>query len=422
MTRFDVLFRGVLPAWGMARRGRNRAASGLALLVSLGGSLWAPELGAKKPRGTLLVLGLEAEGFAAADVEALDAAIRAEAGDVSGLQLLPRPALDTAALALSAGCESRGGACLAAIGRSLGVSAVLEPSMAGDASAATLSLLLVRVANGREQSLTRTLVDVAGESAAEVRVYVANLFGKKRELPPGALVLVPARGGPSLSEAVLRLDDRAIKADELRRIPAGAHRLEVEKPGHQSFVWQGQVHPGRETKVQVALTPEVVAATPPPTRPEVAPPPSLPPPAPRAARRPPEAQVAQAADEGGGVRVFTLITSAAAVAAGVVGTIYGVQKLSLDSEIRQAQDVRNEACRNGDVGSCNRSVCDDTLSADCQSADTKATVATVAFVMAGVFAVGAITAFFLEAPDEPAFAGSLVPREGGADAVLRLRF
>lgn len=410
----------------MARHLQLPAVGLLFLAVAAGGVLRTPEAQAKKPRGTLLVLGLEAEGFAAADVEALDAAIRAEAGDVSGMQVLPRPALDTSALALSAGCAARGAACLAAIGRTLGVGAVLESSMSGDASAATLSLVLVRVATGQEETITRTLVDVAGESAAEVRVYVANVFGKKRELPPGSLVLVPARGSPDVAGAELRLDDRAVRAAELLRVAAGRHRLEVRRPGHESFVWQGQVHPGRETKVQVALVPEAVAVVPPPPPPKTRPaePSAKPEPLPRPKLKPraAETKVESAADSGGGVRVFTLIASGAAVAAGVVGTIFGVQKLSLDSEIRQAQDVRNEACRNGDVGSCERSVCDDTLSEDCRSADTKATVATVAFVMAGVFAVGAVTAFFLEAPDEPAFAGALVPREGGADAVLRLRF
>lgn len=375
----------------------------------------------RKAKGTLLVLGLEAEGFAPADIEALDAAIRAEAGDVSGLQLLPRPALDTSAMALSAGCEARGAACLRGIGRMLGVGAVMEATLTGDSSAATLSLMLVRVATGKEETITRTLVDVAGESAAEVRVYVAQVFGKKRELPPGSLALVPARGSAELSGAELRLDDRAVRAAALRKVPAGAHRLEVLKPGHQSFVWQGQVHPGRETKVQVALepVPAQVAERPPVPEPAKPPPPE---PLPRAQPKPPETQVASEADSGGGPRVFTLISSGAAVAAGVVGTIFGIQKLSLDSEIRQAQDVRNEACRGGDVGSCNRSVCDDTLAEDCQSADTKATVATVAWVMAGVFAVGAVAAFFVETPDEPAFAGAVVPREGGADALLRLRF
>ena len=114
--------------------------------------------------------------------------------------------------------------------------------------------------------------------------------------------------------------------------------------------------------------------------------------------------------------------SGSAIAAGVVGTIFGVQKLSLDSEISQAQDVRNEACRAGDVASCNRSVCDDTLAEDCGSADTKATVATVAWVMAGAFFVGAIAAFFVETPDEPAFEGAVIPRAGGGDVALRLRF
>jgi hypothetical protein len=393
----------------------------LALFAIVGTHLSVAE--ARRPRGTLLVLGLEAEGFAAADVEALDAAIRAEAGEVSSLQLLPRPALDTASMALSAGCEGRGTACLVAIGKTLSVTMVLEATLTGDSSAATLTLKLVRVSNGRDQSLTRTLTDVAGESAAEVRVYVANLFGKKRELPPGSIALVVARGGAELSDTRIRLDDKAATEKDLKRVSPGSHRLELTKVGHQAFLWQGQVHAGRETKVQVLLEPLVAQ--------KLTPPPKLPDPAvdltpkPKDAPPPDEAQpkvAAKVETDSGGPRIFTWILSGGAVAAGVVGAVFGVQKLSLDSEISQAQDVRNEACRAGDVASCNRSVCDDTLAEDCGSADTKATVATVAWVMAGAFAVGAVAAFFVETPDEPAFEGAVIPRVGGGDVALRVRF
>lgn len=409
----------------------TRLGWGLGATFALIGSLgFAPgQAEARRPKGTLLVLGLEAEGFPAADIEALDAAVRAEAGEVSNQQVLPRPAIDTAALALSAGCDGRGPKCLVAIGKSLGVTSVLEVTLTGDTSAATLNMTLVRVANGRDESLTRTLVDVAGESAAEVRVYVANLFGKRRELPPGTISLTQGRGGAELTGIDLRLDDKKATAKDLRRVQAGAHRLEVMKPGHKPFLWQGQVHAGRETKVSVVLESEAVAEvvpppvtalpTPTPAPSDGAASPSPTPPRPAAEA---EARVDAEEESAGGVRVFTWILSGGAVAAGVVGTIFGVQKLSLDSEIRQAQDVRNEACIGGDLASCNRSVCDDTLADDCSSADTKATVATVSWVMAGAFFVGAVAAFFVESPDEPAFQGAVVPRDGGAEAAVRFRF
>jgi hypothetical protein len=184
------------------------------------------------------------------------------------------------------------------------------------------------------------------------------------------------------------------------------------------------VHAGRETKIQVVLEAEVVAVAPPPPPPPPIEDPVVlkPPPSKKAPEPVTQTRVSSDEDSEGGARVFTWILSGGAMAAGVVGTIFGVQKLSLASEIRQAQDARNEACVGGDAASCNRSVCDDTLSADCDSADTKATVATVAWVMAGAFFVGAIAAFFVESPDEPAFEGAVVPRADGADAAIRFRF
>lgn len=351
---------------------------------------------------------LEAPGLQESTVELLDAEIRDEVALVSKLNLLPRPALELSGMKLASGCGGSDVECLRQIGKTLGASKVLWAVVEGGVHEATLSLILVDTSKSKERTLSRGLSDISGGSGPEIRLHVAAVFGVKKRLPGGSLVL-RSPAGVSLEGAALMLDDAPIDRAGLDNVTPGSHRLSVRSEGYETFVWTGNVRSGVATEVPVDLAPlelpqgEPVAGT--------------------DESGPSGLSVTTEAPEESPL-VMTWILAGTAVGAAVVGTIFGLRKLSLANEIETAQNEVNEACDSGaDPAKCGYSVCDHERAGDCESADSAATIATVSWVAAGVVGAAAIGAYLIEAdPAEPGWDAAIGVTGDGGFASVRMRF
>ncbi len=400
-------------------RGRSpwAAASVVGLLALTAAT---PALAAKP---AVLVLELETQGLPDGVGEALDAAMRAEVAEILGSErsLLPKPALDFDGMKLAAGCTDEGVGCLVVIGRTLGAAQVLQAVLAGSTERARASFTLVEVETEEVRRSAAELTSVDAASAAELRVHVAAAFGVRREPPTGAIVLSAT---VDLGGAELLLDDKKIPPSLLSRVPPGEHRLELRKSGYETFIWVGAVRPGRPTQVAVNLTLSPVATRGMPPIPgapvDVAPPPD---PAPGRAPAPPASG-----------RLWTWVLGGAAVVAAGVGTAFGLRVMALESDLTEASARLSAACNDDPTCVQTRSgeqttVCAfEEASRDCDAASSAATISTLAWVAAGGLAVGAVTAWFLEAPpDEPPAArvevtAGVAPLPGGGAASVQLRF
>lgn len=350
-----------------------------------------------------LALRLEAPGFAEATKKALDQAMREELVDALPVKtrILPPPAVDYESLKTVAGCPDDGPACLASIGRTANARELLRVVVAGTPSEAQVSIVLVEVATGRARTIVGELLEVGVESGPELRGLVAQVFGAKREPPPGRLAPYVASSVGRLDGAELLLDDKRIEAAELERIPSGKHRLEVRQKGFEPFIWVGTVRANRETRVGVNLVPsrpEVAAATPPigraPETPASTPSTSAAPAiepsplfaAPSPAPTPPTGVRAESAR--GPSFIGPIVVGGAAVGVLVFGIVQGARMRSLQGDLEAAcSDVGNQA-------DCLPNACDapsGRFAPECSDARSAETLANVGLIGGGVLAAGALT-------------------------------
>lgn len=374
------------------------------------------------PRGSLLALGLEASGLSADLVASLDAAMRAEADDVTGrrVKLLPKPAIDFEGMRLAAGCADDGPECLTTIARTMGATQVLRVRLVGDPLRARVELTVLEVSSGKAQTTTGELTEIDADSGLELRILVAQAFGVKKDAPPGSIALSLTGSGP-LDGAELMLDDRRVEASALKRVSAGSHRLEVRQQGFETFLWRGAVRPGRETRVEVAFQPKA----PPPVAltgagaatPEVGSGSEV---------EPPPTTVDASAERAGPNLVLPVILGGVAAAAILFGSIeFGLMK-SAESSLAEACRLPENAARCAPTPGAGETVCDSANPLDhCADGERAATLATISFVSAGVLAAGAATFLYLELTADrstPTYGGSVVPTADGASFSAYLRF
>ncbi|MCC7386668.1 MAG: hypothetical protein IT384_32825 [Deltaproteobacteria bacterium] len=375
------------------------------------------------PKGSLLALGLEASGLPASLVASLDAAMRAEADEVTGrrVKLLPKPAIDFEGMRLAAGCADDGPECLTTIARTMGATQLLRARLVGDPTRARVELTVLEVGSGKAQTTTGELTEIDADSALELRILVAQAFGVKKDAPPGSIALSLAGGSATLAGAELMLDDRGVEASALKRVSAGAHRLEVRQEGFETFLWRGAVRPGRETRVEVAFQPKAPlgvaltgagAATP-----EIGSGSEL---------EAPPTTVDASAERAGPNLVLPVILGGVAAAAILFGSIeFGLMK-SAESSLAEDCRLPENAARCAPTPGAGETVCDGANPLDqCADGERAATLATISFVSAGVLAAGAATFLYLElAADRstPTYGGSVVPTANGASLSAYLHF
>lgn len=399
-------------------------------------ALTTPPTLAAKP--AILVLELEGAGLPNAVASTLDAAIRDEVRSVVGgrTNVLPKPALDFAGMKLAAGCVEDGVGCLVVIGRTLGAARILQTKISGRSNAGRLDLTLIEVGRGRATKRSFDLTDIAADSAVELRLYVAAVFGVKKKPPPGEIGLFVASEIGKLDGAEVLLDDKKVPRSLLASVAVGQHRVEVRQQGFETFIWVGTVRPGRRTKVGVTFIPTKseppvatppLVTTPPITTPPIArlePRPTPAPPPPVDATPPDTTPAPTPVQPKKGGRVVTWLLGGAALVAGGVGGFYGVKVLGDRKTLDDMQAELTDACL--DDPSCGRKdVCDfDGKPQACIDGGRHAAISTVAWISAGALAAGSVVAFFVEGSsgDDVEVSGAIVPTGEGAAASMLVRF
>jgi hypothetical protein len=392
---------------------------------------WACALAVGLASGTaraeqgVLVLSLEHEGLPAAIVKVLDAAVRDEVkASLPQYALLPPPALDLNEMQLAAGCVDASPTCLSSIGRTLGAARVVRVTTQGTAQRLKVKVLVVRTQSRKATSYDGELVGVDAESGPELRWHVAKGLGRDPGPLSGGIELYTASKVGALEGAEVFLDDTRVTPAALAALAPGKHRVAVHQQGFETFIWLGQVRPGRATRVGVVFEPKrVAAATPPPPAPPpaAAPPPpptvtrpppvaSAPPPGPppAAAPPPPPATPPPGVVTPGPARgprlLFTWVFAAGAVVAGSAGTIFAVQTQQAEREVNDAPLA------------CYDETAVDWDHPTCQRGRSRELMQFVAWGATGAFAAAAVAAFFLE--DGPELFSQT--RDGGEGATVRV--
>jgi len=380
----------------------------------------------------LLVLSLDAPGFPERTIKKLDAAIRKEvrASTKRRYSLLPKPKLPFLQMKLAVGCVDDGAECLSKIASTLGAARVFQTALRGNPREARLVLTLVDRRPGDADRRSADLTEITPDSAEEIRVHVAAMFGVKRRAPPGKLALYVASDIGKLDGAEIMLDDKQIPRASLNKLPAGQHRLEIRQQGFETFVWLGRVRPGRSTRVAVKFVPTRPADAPvaDPTPPVVArmPEPKRAAPAADPAPESSPAIVTTPAKREKSGRVISWIFGGATVAAAAVGLVHSVFVLEGQSEMEEKLGILEAECSG--IESCRTSPREDKLCLTppggglCYKGRRDAAVATASWIGAGVLAAGTVLAFFLEPSGEPTVTGGVAPTDGGAAAALHVRF
>jgi len=393
-------------------------------------TLLAPSAATAAPRG-VLVLPLEHQSLPTGTAEALNKAIRDEVkASLPRYKLLPPPALDLMEMQLAAGCVDASPTCLASIGRTLGAARVVRVVTRGTAERLQVKVLVVRTRNPKAFTYDAELTGVDEESVAEFRWHVAKGLGRDPGVLSGGMELYTASKVGALAGAELFLDDSKVEPAALANLTPGKHRLEVRQQGFETFIWLGQVRPGRSTRVGVVFEPKRVASSPPPP---VAPPPPAPPPEvtppiktapppvvkapPPPVLPPPPPPVAPKEEP---KLVFTWVFAAGTVLAASSGTIFGVRTLQADKEV----DDIPLSCYSEDDVDWNHPVC--------KKGRSSMLIQWVSWGATAALGGATIAAFFLEGgpeyfskadgEDEPTVRWGVAPGPDGVSASLQVDF
>lgn len=344
---------------------------------------------------SILLVEMQGEGIKDEMLNLYDEMLRLEVKEVSGLNVLPKPALDFEGMKLAAGCAG-GPECLRVIGRMTGAGAVLQSTLSGTNDRAKIEFVLVDVRSGKEKTLLRELVDLDGDDHSEFRNYVAELFGVKRTPDPGQIQLTLKSSLVSLESAEIFLDDQKVSLSRLAGVEPGNHRLEVRMEGYETFIWIGAVREARTTEVTVELKPAAAAT---PSIGTVTPPgdkttsPSLGPDSTTTVETKEDLE-----KRGPESLLFTWILGGSSVVAGVTSAIFFFHKTSIENDLQERQ-LRGELGQPAIDPSTNEpTYCyqGSPIAEECLAGKT-ANVRNVGFgIAAGVLAVGAFTAFMVE--------------------------
>jgi hypothetical protein len=423
----------------VARRSiRGAAVAGVLLLTGLS----VPRLGRAAPQATILVL-LEGKLFSPLLLSELDSGMRAEVAEALGAELrqLPKPALDFDQIKVAAGCADDGPECIAMIGKTLGAGKVFQGALGGTVEHARIGFIYLDVSTGRSRVLMKELDDLSSDSVPEFRALVSEALGKKRSLPAGSLQLLVTGKIGGLEGAELLLDDHRIEAGEMSSIAPGRHKVEVRQKGFEPFVWNGPVRPGKPTRVPIEFEPTPLALAPSPVALATggSPPPKLgadPTPPIETAAASPAAATVEASPEPAPSRTpwFTLSFGGAALAAGVVGLVEGLEVQSSEHRLHDycADPATSANCAGpNDPPSAREKVCD-FQKQECDAGRRAALISSVAWVAAGGFAGATLLSYILEskAPSAPPAALAadrgvkfgLVPGPGGLAASVGWAF
>lgn len=410
----------------MARCGWSVGAVVLATLLASSGAQAAP-------RG-VLVLPLEHQNLPTGTATALNQAIRDEVkASLPRYRLLPPPALDLMEMQLAAGCVDASPTCLASIGRTLSAARVVRVVTRGTAERLQLKVMVVRTRNPKASTYDAELLGVDEESVPEFRWHVAKGLGSNPGALLGGMELYTASKVGALAGAELFLDDTKVEPAALANLTPGKHRLEVHQQGFETFIWLGQVRPGRTTRVGVVFEPKRVASAPPA---EVSPPPpaevtppiestppvvSVPPPPPALPPPPPPPLPPPGQTEAPKL-VFTWVFAAGTVLAASTATIFMVRTYQADQEVNKEPHMI--ACREETDADWNSDVC--------RRGRSSLLIQWIAWGATAAFGGATIAAFFLEdgpeffsktgGEDEPTVRWGVAPGPDGVSANLRVDF
>ncbi len=210
-----------------------------------------PPASSSTPR-RIAVLGFDALGMDDEKVARLEALFRVELERLAGG---PGPSRRDIARSLRgtrlAGCAGET-ACLAAIGKRLGVALVVSGNVAALGDSYVVNIKVVNAASAAE--LRRIASDPLRGNPDElidsVRVAAYRLLAPERLL--GAVSVLA-----DISGAQVLLDGRAVGRTPLARpiesLRLGPHRLEVRAPGYSTFAETVQVRFQKSTRVLVRL-------------------------------------------------------------------------------------------------------------------------------------------------------------------------
>ncbi len=394
MRRVLARYRRGEPACGRDRSAQRLVA--LALFMAL----------APRAEAQVMALRVEAPGLPDSLAKALDKAVRDEISSIVApkQKLLPAPALDFEGLRSAFGCPADPNACLQAIAKTVGAARVARVVIAGDSSAAKVTVTLTDT-QGKTESVSGELSDLVLESAGDIRPIVALAFGVHRDSPTGQLQLYIASDVGRLEGAELLLDEKPVTAAELATVPSGKHRLEVKQKGFEPFIWIGAVRSGQETRVGVGFVPNKnVEPLPQPVAVLTKPSPK---PSPSAA--PAVTETSAVAPAKGPNYLVPAILGAVSIGAGVFATIQGVRVKGFESDDASKCDQNPALCVPDACAA---------FPEDCSSARSAATMATVGWVSAGVLAGGAIVAYLIESLGSSSGDGSVNAKPSAKGVVL----
>lgn len=382
--------------------------------------------GLAEARGGILVLKLEQEGLPPAVVEALQQGLRAGVRRARRGRLLSPPALDFAGMQLTAGCVDDGPACLATMGRPIGASRVVRTQLVGDQARSELTITVVMVRNQRRRVYQAELTDITADSRAEVAWHASKALGGKPPPLQGGIALLMGSSIGTLEGAEFFLDDKKVSRAALEKLSPGNHRLEVHQRGFETFIWIGDVKPGRQSEVRVELKPTKVAtASPPPPPPPAVETPPVSPPPPAAVPPPPSNTVVTGPNDSQPI-FYTFFVGGAAVLAAGTGVVFAVIGKESNDKLHELEEENGEGLYSG----CVTEKPDTELCNEVNRYEDRRRLGEVgnyaAFITAGVLAATAVTVFFIEwsAGDESSMdvAVGLAPTDGGAAAGMTVSF
>jgi hypothetical protein len=241
---------------------RNLAALPLAALLLLGGPVSAqPTQPASAPRQpSVVVLRLEPLGLDAERAARLEVLFRLEIERLVGAPLLGPGRIERA---LSRDPELRGcsgeTACLAAIGKKLGVDLVISGNIGELGESYVLNLKLIDVASASEvRRISEPVRGEPDELIEATRVAAYRLLAPERLR--GAIAVLS-----DLAGAQVLLDDKPAGKTPLVKpiadLEVGTHTLRITAPGYSEFKSDVEVRFQKTTQVVVQMIAAAPAAT-----------------------------------------------------------------------------------------------------------------------------------------------------------------